>query len=287
MLEAQKQRLDAQEAAQKAMSRKLEVMENGFSAMHSILYPRQDDPDSSSAHENRIPSLEALDTSRINALTSFEAQVMGFQSPLPASTTPAPTLPAHGQSTPHPPSRPAPTIPPAASQPIDAPEPVATTNFDTAPPFPPPATNDGPYTSPLHHLLSMHESLRDELARVSTGLSELDGRHSMQILNENLRTREEISYLGAQLAALSRQVHWLTSSQLQRQQQQVSSSSSRSGTPSAVTAGPSDVAGASAGVDSAVSAVSTAATALRGAARVVNVGQGLRRGLSEEGKTKL
>ncbi|EMC91581.1 hypothetical protein BAUCODRAFT_42625, partial [Baudoinia panamericana UAMH 10762] len=88
------------------------------------------------------------------------------------------------------------------------------TEFDTA--FPPPAAN-GPYTSPLHHLLSMHESLRDEMSRMSSALSELDGRHSMATLNENLRTREEISYLGAQVAGLSRQVHWLTSAQLQRQ----------------------------------------------------------------------
>lgn len=138
----------------------------------------------------------------------------------------------------------------------------------------------------------MHESLRDEMSRISSALSELDGRHSMQILNENLRTREEISYLGAQVAGLQRQVHWLTSAQLQRQQ-------GRSSTPGAgsSSSGMAD-AGAGAGVEAAVSAVSTAATALRGAARMVNVGGngsgagaglgiGMRRGVSEEGRTKL
>ena len=131
----------------------------------------------------------------------------------------------------------------------------------------------------------MHESLRDEMSRISSALSELDGRHSMQILNENLRTRDEISYLGAQVAGLQRQVSWLTSAQLQRQQ-------GRSGTPGPSSSGMAD-AGAGAGVEAAVSAVSTAATALRGAARVVNVGQGqregmpMRRGTSEEGRTKL
>ncbi|KAF2860971.1 hypothetical protein K470DRAFT_257324 [Piedraia hortae CBS 480.64] len=70
-----------------------------------------------------------------------------------------------------------------------------------------------PYTSPVHHLLSMHEALREELARVSAALHELDGRHSMQNLNENLRTREEVRVLGAQVAGLARQVHWLTACQ--------------------------------------------------------------------------
>ena len=120
----------------------------------------------------------------------------------------------------------------------------------------------------------MHESLRDEMSRVSAALAELDGRHGMQILNENLRMREEMAYLGAQVAGLQRQVHWLTAAQLQRVQ-------GRGGTP-----GPSGTGMAEGGVE----AVSTAATALRGAARVVNVGQGqvpMRRGTSEEGRTKL
>lgn len=110
----------------------------------------------------------------------------------------------------------------------------------------------------------------------------------MQSLNENLRTREEISYLGAQVAGVQRQVHWLTSVQLQRQQ----SGGGRA-------AGSGGAAGGE-GVEAAVSAVSTAATALRGAARVVNVGQNgggsgggtgqgvpMRRRTSEEGRTKL
>ena len=117
----------------------------------------------------------------------------------------------------------------------------------------------------------MHESLRDEMSRVSAALAELDGRHGMQILNENLRVREEVAFLGAQVAGLQRQVHWLTAAQLQRGQ-------GRGGTE-----------GAGLG-EGGGEAVSTAATALRGAARVVNVGQGLvpmRRGTSEEGRTKL
>ena len=144
----------------------------------------------------------------------------------------------------------------------------------------------------------MHENLREEMARISTALQELDGRHSMQILNENLRNREEIAYLGGQVAGMNRQVHWLTSTQLQRQQ---GASSSRAPSASGVSRrergdaadSSSSAAGASSGVQVAVNAMSTAATALRGAARVVNVGPqsptspNMRRGMSEEGRTKL
>lgn len=158
----------------------------------------------------------------------------------------------------------------------------------------------------------MHENLREEMTRISTALQELDGRTSMQILNENLRNREEIAYLGGQVAGMNRQVHWLTSTQLQRQQQ--GGGGGGGNTPRAPSASSSGVgrrgdlgggdagdggagaSGGSSGVQVAVNAMSTAATALRGAARVVNVGPQsptntspgvMRRGPSEEGRTKL
>ena len=285
ILTKQQERLDEQEAAQKQMSRKLEVLENGFASMQSILYPKTPSPDRLSADEGSIPLLQGhrrLLSAEIEYSTPrTTSRDYGF--PLPPTSADAldsPTGTMHTANS-SPPSRPPPA--PPGRRPADLPEPYSE-DFDLAAPnaFPPSATNGGPYASPLHHLLSMHESLRDEMSRMSSALSELDGRHSMQILNENLRTREEISYLGAQLAGLQRQVHWLTSAQLQRQQ-----AGTRSGTPAAGSSAMAD-AGAGAGVEVAVSAVSTAATALRGAARVVNVGSGrdgigMRRGASEEG----
>ncbi|KAI6863142.1 hypothetical protein KC338_g6007 [Hortaea werneckii] len=236
-----RQTMAEQETAQKAMVKKLEVLENGFQNMQEIISQR-----------NEVP--EPPSRSRPASDATFRT-----------ATSQRASLPL---------SRYAPETPRVAEVPEEY-----TSDFDLASPFPPPA-NDGPYASPLHHLLSMHENLRDEVGRISSALQELDGRHSMQNLNENLRTREEISYLGAQVAGLSRQVHWLTSAQLQRQ--------SRTGTPSA--AGPSgsasDIGGAGAGVEAAVNG---AATALRGAARLVDVplSPGSRRGRSEEGRTKL
>ena len=282
-LASQQQRMDEQEAAQKQMTRKLEVLENGFAAMQGILYPKQDDPDNTNADESRIPLLDNHSRHESNATidSAGPGSPSDFHFPAPPTSRPASTLP----------------LPSTANSELISTELLGVQGFRSAEAqgslsddfgysasLPPPAAN-GPYASPLHHLLSMHENLRDEMSRVSSALSELDGRHSMQILNENLRTREEIAYLGGQVAGMNRQLHWLTSAQLQKQQ----GHGSASGSSSAV-ASNSDIAGAGAGVEAAVNAVNTAATALRGAARVVNVGResmGMRRGPSEEGRTKL
>lgn len=283
----QKQRIDEQDAAQKAMSRKLEVMQSGISALQDILLPKQlaAVEEGEAAVADCFPSAaqslpirrHQRSESEGDASNRRQLYAFPFQPPSQAASSSESLEAAGGAPTSSQlPSGSAPSAP--GPRPDDLPEPFSA-DFDMPSPFPPPTTN-GPYVSPLHHLLSMHESLRDEMSRLSTALSELDARHSMQTLNENLRTREEISYLSAQVAGTSRQVHWLTQAQLQRQ--------GRSGTPvagSSASAGV-DIAGAGAGVEAAVS---SAASALRGAAGVLGMGQQgeRRRGHSEEGRTKL
>ena len=308
-LETQKQRMDEQESAQKTINRKLEILETGFNAMQDIISANQSIPPNNASTETLILAARH-DRGGSNATTSTRiASADDYDFPVPPSnrasaaepepTSPASTVRSASTGRTQPPGRPAPSAP--GPRPADLP-PSTTTDFDLASPFTAQGnTSDGPYTSPLHHLLSMHENLREEMSRISTALQELDGRHSMQILNENLRNREEIAYLGGQVAGMNRQVHWLTSTQLQRQQGGGGGGSSPRA-PSSSTMGrrdhgdaSADSAGASgAGVQVAVNAMSTAATALRGAARVVNVGaqsptspQAMRRGVSEEGRTKL
>lgn len=273
MFAEMKLRMDEQEAAQKQMNRKLEVLENGFSSMNDILYPKLHDPDHTSADLTSIPLLHghvqqsppAITTDLISPIDGTELSFHSF-----APTTSQPSSP--GAAT----SRPLPADPSSSSY---------TQDFDLTSPFPPPATNGGPYASPLHHLLSMHESLRDEMSRISSALQELDGRHSMQTLNENLRTREEIAYIAAQVAGLSRQVHWLTSAQLQRQ-------GGRAATPAGGPAGAGGGAGPSADITAAGSTMGEAvSSAVRGAAAIVNAAGRqnfpMRRNTSEEGRTKL
>ncbi|KAM0717114.1 hypothetical protein Q7P37_006966 [Cladosporium fusiforme] len=333
VLEAQKQRMDEQESATKTITRKLEILETGFTAMQDIISTRPSSiPNNASTETLIVPSRNRAESSATVSTSAASADDYDF--PIPPSIRGSTTVePANGQSSPPPnttghenhpfPSRPAPSAP--GPRPANLP-PSTSVDFDLASPFPSTdATSNDPYASPLHHLLSMHENLREEMTRISSALQELDGRHSMQILNENLRMRDEIAYLGGQVAGVNRQVHWLTSSQLQRQQGGgggggaggAGSPSNSSAPPvahppppprsaSLATASARDMGGADApatatrggpaGVEVAVNAMSTAATALRGAARVVNVGgqaQGptspgaMRRGTSEEGRTKL
>ena len=285
-MEKQQRRLDEQETAQKQMARKLEVLENGFSAVQGLLCMDSlpvETSDRGRADSSTIPlrpsqAQPSPQPSEFSDMTLPDAPRM---SPTydPASAVASPTNPPRRFSTSFPQ--------------VELTEPDL--NWDL-PPATSTSTAVAPYVSPAHHLLSLHENLREEMSRISTALSELDARHSMSAMNESLRSREEMSYLGAQVGGLQRQVHWLTSAQLQRQQ---GSGGGGRSTPGGTAVGPSGGGGisgdvsAGAGVEAAVSAVSTAATALRGAARVVSVGQGsaqgqpMRRRASEEGRTKL
>ena len=74
-----------------------------------------------------------------------------------------------------------------------------------------------PFDSATHHMLSLHESLREELDRVSAAISEVDGRTSMTILNETMRIREDLTHVNAVISSMRMQLQWLTSARLQAQ----------------------------------------------------------------------
>ncbi|KAF2279480.1 uncharacterized protein EI97DRAFT_392397 [Westerdykella ornata] len=102
--------------------------------------------------------------------------------------------------------------------------------------FPPaPHNNDQshsqpPFDSQIHHLLTLHDSLRDELSRVASALSELEGRTSMMIMNENQRVKEEMLHTNAAINGMRVQLHWLMSATLhQRTSASASSSATRAG----------------------------------------------------------
>lgn len=276
-LSAQKQRLDEHETAQRQMSRKLELLEQGLANIQQLLDPRIDGPDEESADESRIPFL--ADHGRMDSFATAATALSLEDEPLhgvPLDLDTSYDEPRHTGRY----SRMA-QLSSRAEYGSGSPSDGAFS----------PAEPRGPYNSPIHHLLSMHENLRTEVSRIATALSELDGRQSMQMLNDNLRTREEIAYIGGQVAGMSRQVHWLTAAQLQRQQGRTANTPDIPSRDFGDTPG----AGAGAGVEAAVNAVASAASALRGAARIVagtagpsTVREGMaRRGTSEEGRTKL
>ena len=103
------------------------------------------------------------------------------------------------------------------------------------PPVPPteqshtPITNptQPPFDSNIHHLLTLHESLRDEVSRIANAITDLEGRTSMMIINENQRVKDEMLHANAAIHSIRAQVLWLMSARLQ--QRTSSSSSSAAG----------------------------------------------------------
>ncbi|KAI1987785.1 hypothetical protein LOZ53_004153 [Ophidiomyces ophidiicola] len=74
-------------------------------------------------------------------------------------------------------------------------------------------------TNPTTYLLSIHESLRDDVAQLSSALSDLDARTNMSIMNENIRLREDMAHISAGLNTVRMQVHMLINSRLHQGQQ--------------------------------------------------------------------
>lgn len=74
-----------------------------------------------------------------------------------------------------------------------------------------------PFDSSTHHLLSVQETLREELDRVASSVTELDARTSVHFMNENLRLKEDMSRMNGLLGAMRVQLQWLISARLQAQ----------------------------------------------------------------------
>lgn len=101
-----------------------------------------------------------------------------------------------------------------------------------------------PFDSQIHHLLTLHESLRDEVSRIATALNEHEGRTSMMIMNENQRVKEDMLHTNAAINAMRMQLHWLMSATLhQRTSSSAGSSTARSGATGASGSGSSTTQG--------------------------------------------
>lgn len=72
-----------------------------------------------------------------------------------------------------------------------------------------------PFVSHEGHLLSLHEALREEVARIANSLHDLQSRHGLLIFNEIARVQDETAHLRGQLGSVACQVDWLTHAKLQ------------------------------------------------------------------------
>ncbi|KAL6706798.1 hypothetical protein ACN47E_005134 [Coniothyrium glycines] len=88
--------------------------------------------------------------------------------------------------------------------------------------FPPvPPGNDSapaqlPFDSQVHHLLTLHDSLREEVSRIANALTDLDGRTNMMIINESQRAKDEMLHANAAISSMRMHLQWLVSATIQQ-----------------------------------------------------------------------
>lgn len=113
-------------------------------------------------------------------------------------------------------------LPPASFPPV-----APTTDTSQTPPNNP---TQPPFDSQIHHLLTLHDSLREEVSRISNTLAELDGRTNMMIINESQRVKDEMLHTNAAINGMRMQLHWLMSATLHhRTSNSTGSSTARAG----------------------------------------------------------
>lgn len=64
------------------------------------------------------------------------------------------------------------------------------------------------------YLLSLHESLREEVSQLSHAITDLDARASMAIMNECMRIKEDMAHTNAAVNSMRMQVQWLMNPRL-------------------------------------------------------------------------
>ena len=84
-----------------------------------------------------------------------------------------------------------------------------------------------PFDSQVHHLLTLHDSLRDEVSRIANTLMELEGRTNMMVINESQRTKDEMLHTNAAINGMRMQLHWLMSATLHQRSNSAGSSTTR------------------------------------------------------------
>jgi hypothetical protein len=84
-----------------------------------------------------------------------------------------------------------------------------------------------PFDSQVHHLLTLHDSLREEVSRITNAMTELEGRANMMVFNESTRVKEEMLRTNTAINSMRMQLHWLMSSHLHNRTTAAGTSSAR------------------------------------------------------------
>jgi len=69
-------------------------------------------------------------------------------------------------------------------------------------------------SSAMTYLLSLHETLREEVSDLSLALTDLDARASIAVINESLRIKDDMAHTNATVNSIRMQLHWLMNPRL-------------------------------------------------------------------------
>lgn len=103
-----------------------------------------------------------------------------------------------------------------------------------------PSTDPDTTTNATTYLLSLHESLREEVAQMSHAITDLDARASMAIMNECLRLKEDMAHTNAAVNSIRMQVGWLMNPRLHQGQRTQNGSDSTTAAGTSAGVGPSN-----------------------------------------------
>jgi hypothetical protein len=76
-------------------------------------------------------------------------------------------------------------------------------------------TDTAPYESRDQYFLSLFETMESKVERVSSALTEVEGRHSMMLFNETLQIKDQLTEVRSTLGVLGMHVRWLMNFRLQ------------------------------------------------------------------------
>jgi hypothetical protein len=76
-------------------------------------------------------------------------------------------------------------------------------------------TETAPYESRDQYFLSLFETMESKVERVSSALTEVEGRHSMMLFNETLQIKDQLTEVRSTLGVLGMHVRWLMNFRLQ------------------------------------------------------------------------
>jgi hypothetical protein len=112
-------------------------------------------------------------------------------------------------------------------------------SFPPVPPGQDTATAQPPFDSQVHHLLTLHDSLREEVSRISNAMTELEGRANMMVFSESQRVKEEMLRTNAVISNMRMHIQWLMSSHLHNRSNSGGASTRAAGSTNATTSGSS------------------------------------------------